>query len=285
MTTALRIAHGQFGRVALLDMDTPLVSHAHSQCHVIFKASGADSAFYVSEERLPVTDRTAILVNAWEPHYYYSEPDFPRTVYLALYIEPRWLARLHDPLRLSAHPHFFPRPCVEISPRIRKLADDLIGEMLSLIPMTQARLETVLFDLMVAISEQFSALPSMDSVIVPDGTPAHDARIHRAIAHIRDNLGESLDVDRLAESAHLSRAQFFVRFRRCTGMTPNVFINLHRAEAACRRLAQEDGRGSLGRLAEELGFSDQGHFTRFIRGHVGVTPSEYRRVVQVYDGI
>ena len=61
-------------------MDTPLVSHAHSQCHVIFKASGADSAFYVSEERLPVTDRTAILVNAWEPHYFYSEPDFPRTV-------------------------------------------------------------------------------------------------------------------------------------------------------------------------------------------------------------
>ena len=89
MTKALRIAQGGFGRLALLDMDTPLVSHAHSQCHVILKASGADSAFYVSEERLPVTDRTAILVNAWEPHYFYSEPDFPRTVYLALYIEPR----------------------------------------------------------------------------------------------------------------------------------------------------------------------------------------------------
>jgi hypothetical protein len=122
MTKALRIAQGGFGRLALLDMDTPLVSHAHSQCHVIFKASGADSAFYVSEERLPVTDRTAILVNAWEPHYFYSEPEFPRTVYLALYIEPRWLAMLHDPLRLAAHPRFFPRPCVQITPRIRKLA-------------------------------------------------------------------------------------------------------------------------------------------------------------------
>ena len=285
MTTALRIAHGQFGRVALLDMDTPLVSHAHSQCHVIFKASGADSAFYVSEDRLPVTDRTAILVNAWEPHYFFSEPDFPRTLYLALYIEPKWLAALHDPLRLSAHPHFFPRPCVELTPYIRKLADDLIGEMLSLIPITQARLEAMLFDLMVAVSERFSALLDMDGVILPDGMPAHDARIHKAIAHIRDNLGESLDMDRLAASAHLSRAQFFVRFRRCTGMTPNVFINLHRAEAACRRLAQQDGHGSLGQLAEDLGFSDQGHFTRFIRGHIGVTPSEYRRVVQVYDGL
>ena len=137
MTKALRIAQGGFGRLALLDMDTPLVSHAHSQCHVILKASGADSAFYVSVERLPVTDRTAILVNAWEPHYFYSEPDFPRTVYLALYIEPRWLATLHDPLRLAAHPRFFPWPCVQITPRIRKLADDLIGDLMSPIPMKQ----------------------------------------------------------------------------------------------------------------------------------------------------
>ena len=29
MSTALRIAHGAFGRVALLDMDRPLVRHAH----------------------------------------------------------------------------------------------------------------------------------------------------------------------------------------------------------------------------------------------------------------
>lgn len=285
MTTALRIAQGKFGRVALLDMDTPLVSHAHSQCHVIFKASGADSAFYVSEERLPVTDRTAILVNAWEPHYFFSEPDFPRTVYLAMYIEPAWMASLHSPLRVAAHPRFFPRPCVEISPRVRGLADDLIAEMLSLIPMSQDRMESRLFDLMVAICEEFSAWRSPEELVMPDGRNSQDMRVHKAITYIRDNLGKPLDVDQLAASAHLSRAQFFVRFRRCTGMTPNVFINMLRAEHACRRLAQSEGRSSLGLLAEELGFSDQAHFTRFIRGHVGVTPSEYRRVVQLYGAL
>ncbi|MBP7598074.1 MAG: AraC family ligand binding domain-containing protein, partial [Pseudoxanthomonas sp.] len=184
MTTALRIAQGRFGRLALLDMDTPLVSHAHSQCHVIFKASGADSAFYVSEERLPVTDRTAILVNAWEPHYFYSEPHFPRTVYLALYIEPRWLATLHDPLRLAAHPRFFPRPCVQITPRIRKLADDLIGELMSPIPMKQERLESALFDLMLAVSEQFSAWESIQDLVRPEGLRLPDSRIQRALNHI-----------------------------------------------------------------------------------------------------
>lgn len=283
MTTALRIAHGQFGRVALLDMDTPLVSHAHSQCHVIFKASGADSAFYVSEERLPVTDKTAILVNAWEPHYFFSEPDFPRTVYLALYIEPKWLATLHRPFHLSGHPCFFPRACVEITPHIRRLADNLIGELLSLIPMSRDTLETALFDLMLAISEQFSALRSIDELVRPEGLQLPDSRIQRAISYIENNLGQPLDADSLAGAAHLSRAQFFVRFRHATGMTPNFFVNMRRAEAACRQLARQDERTSVGRLAEGLGFSDQGHFTRFIRGQLGVTPSEYRRVVQVYQ--
>ena len=282
MTKALRIAQGGFGRLALLDMDTPLVSHAHSQCHVILKASGADSAFYVSEERLPVTDRTAILVNAWEPHYFYSEPDFPRTVYLALYIEPRWLATLHDPLRLAAHPRFFPRPCVQITPRIRKLADDLIGDLMSPIPMKQERLEIALFDLMLAVSEQFSALESIQDLMRPEGLRLPDSRIQRALNHISEHLDQALDVDRLAASAHLSRAQFFVRFRRCTGMTPHVYVNTLRAETACLQLAQVDERTSLGRLAEDLGFSDQGHFTRFFRGQIGVTPGEYRRVVQAY---
>lgn len=282
MTTAIRIAQGMFGRVALLDMDAPLVSHAHSQCHVVLKASGADSAFYVSEERLPVTDRTAILVNAWEPHYFYSDPNFPRTLYLVLYIEPKWLATLHDPLRMSGHPGFFPCPCVEITPHVRKLADGLIAELLSLIPMAQERLESALFELMLAISEQYSALKSMDDLVRPQSLQLPDSRVQRAIGYIRDNLGHSLDMDRVAASAHLSRAQFFVRFRRATGMTPQVFVNTLRAETACRRLAEQETRTSLGMLAEELGFSDQGHFTRFIRGHLGVTPSEYRRVVQVY---
>jgi hypothetical protein len=35
MSTALRIVHDNFGRVALLDMDCSLVRHAHPHCHVL----------------------------------------------------------------------------------------------------------------------------------------------------------------------------------------------------------------------------------------------------------
>ena len=92
MSTALRIAHGRFGRVALLDMDRSLVRHAHPHCHVLIKVDGEDTQFAVGDSLVPLTDRQAVLVNAWEPHAYVHHPEGPRTVILALYIEPGWLA-------------------------------------------------------------------------------------------------------------------------------------------------------------------------------------------------
>src|ERR1700755_60178 len=87
MSKALRIAHGAFGRVALLDMDYSLVRHAHPHCHVLLKVEGADTQFVVGEATCPLTDDTAVLVNGWQPHSYVHVPERPRTVILALYIE------------------------------------------------------------------------------------------------------------------------------------------------------------------------------------------------------
>ncbi len=91
MSNALRIARGRFGRVALLDMDRPLVRHAHPHCHVLLKVEGADTQFSVRDRLVPLTDESAVLVNAWEPHAYAHDQARPKTVILALYIEPQWL--------------------------------------------------------------------------------------------------------------------------------------------------------------------------------------------------
>ena len=60
MSNALRIARGRFGRVALLDMDRPLVRHAHPHCHVLLKVEGADTQFSVRDRLVPLTDESAV---------------------------------------------------------------------------------------------------------------------------------------------------------------------------------------------------------------------------------
>ncbi|WP_151446650.1 helix-turn-helix domain-containing protein [Lacisediminimonas profundi] len=282
MSTAIRIFQGKFGRVALLDMDGPLVTHAHSQCHVLLKASGADTFFSVRDQLQPLADNTAVLVNSWEPHCYaHQNPDAPRTQILALYIEPIWLGAIESKLTSSAHPGFFRRPCVEISPHIRRLANELAMQMMCGEHFREEQLEVSLSNLMMSVIDAFSEWRSFDLVGATRPQLVQDRRIRRAITLMRDNMGGELNVDRLASEACLSRAHFFKLFQQCTAVTPHVYSNVLRMEDAISSLACSDD--TLCSISQRLGFSAQSHFTRFFQQHLGIAPSQYRRVVDLYE--
>jgi AraC family transcriptional regulator len=281
MSTAIRIIQGKFGRVALLDMDRPLVTHAHSQCHVLLKASGADNFFQVRDQLYPLTEETAVLVNTWEPHCYaHRDPEGPRTTILALYIEPVWLGEIENGLISSTHPGFFPKTCVKLPKHIRNLSNRLAMEMLYGEHLSDAYLQDQLSKLMIAVIEAFSTWRDISRL--PQDMPGvtQDHRIRRAISYLRNNMGTELDIDTLAAEACLSRAHFFKLFQQCTSLTPNLYLNVLRMNAAFTGLTQSNV--PLATLSEELGFSAQSHFTRFFQQHAGVNPSQYRKVVDVH---
>jgi AraC-like DNA-binding protein len=282
VATAVRVLQGGFGRVALLDMDCPLVVHAHRQCHVLLKASGADTRFGVRDAVHPLTDDTAVLVNTWEPHCYaHHDPLAPRTLILALYIEPEWLARSDRPLSASRHPAFFPHPCTPTTPQIRALADRLTDALLHDDAVDAAGAEELLFRLMMAVIERFSDWRSLG----PDATDERDQldrRVRRAIDWLRQHEGRVPSMEHLARQACLSRAQFFKLFHEQTRLTPSVYANVIRMETALQSLARSDQ--PVGELASRLGFSAPGHFTRFFQQHIGVAPTGYRRATDLVDG-
>ncbi|MDB5853075.1 MAG: AraC family transcriptional regulator [Herminiimonas sp.] len=281
MSNAIRIFQGKFGRVALLDMDRSLVTHAHSQCHVLLKASGADTLFAVRDRLHPLTDDTAVLVNSWEPHCYaHQNPDAPRTVILALYIEPVWLCEIERRLSSSGQPGFFPQACVRITPAIRRLSNEFSMQMLYGEQPGEEALQEMLSNLMMSVIDAFSEWRSISIGVGNSARPVHDHRIRRAVSYMRSNLGDELDIGRLAKEACLSRAHFFKLFQQCTELTPHVYANVLRMEMAIQNLAQTSD--SLSSISANLGFSAQSHFTRFFQQQLGIVPSQYRRVVDLY---
>ncbi len=275
MSTAIGILQGSFGRVALLDMDEPLVTHAHHHCHILLKVSGANSAFVVRDSLQPLTDRTAVLVNAWEPHAYAPAADAPGTVILALYIDCAWLACMHRELSVAGHPHFFPHSCVAIDAAIRGHADSLAMEMADGTGVAPERIEMQLSDLVLAVLERFSEMRNARRLVCAAAPSMQDRRIRRAMAILQQLSGPTHDMRALAARSGLSRAHFFALFRQCMNMSPTVYANALRMEAAISGLG-EDAR-PIADLSGRLGFSAQSHFTRFFRHHLGITPSEYRR--------
>jgi len=89
------------------------------------------------------------------------------------------------------------------------------------------------------------------------------------------------DIDSLAQTVGMSRANFFRVFERSTGVTPRVFSNMIRLERAVSAVVSSDL--SFGALSDQLGFTAQAHFTRFFRDHTGVPPSSFRSISRLGD--
>jgi AraC-like DNA-binding protein len=280
MSTALRITHGAFGRVALLDMDRSLVRHAHPHCHVLIKADGADTQFAVGDNLVQLTDQQAVLINTWEPHAYVHYKERPRTIILALYIEPTWLKSFRPNWAASGAPGFFEKPAGEVSPRIRRLSMDLAAMMLA-DPGAGPEQEQLLSDLMISVIERFTPWRTLSRRLadVARNRDRFDWRIRRAVDLIRLEPQAAQDIDALAKEAGLSRAHFYRLFERSTRMTPHVYLNLLRMELAVKSVVHSND--SLSAVSDNLGFSAQSHFTRFFRDHAGVNPSEFRQVARM----
>jgi AraC family transcriptional regulator len=282
MTNALKIFQGRFGRVALLDSDHNLVTHAHPQCHVLIKARGEDTAFEVGGELHSLTRDTIVLVNAWEPHAK-IHPYGQRSTVLALYIEPDWLGTMDRRLNAAGLQGFFPGSCVAIPRDVRRLADRLIETMYDTCADTtrQLRWEAELFELMMSVLFLFSAWRDRDEIVRASLRRPSDPRITRAIRFMRDNLAARFSFDDLARESRLSRPHFFYQFKQCTAMSPAVFLNTLRMESAIGRL--NAARTQINTVADQLGFSEPHHFTRFFRQNLGIPPSEYCRTVEVFQ--
>src|SRR5579864_323648 len=275
MSTALRIAHGVFGRVALLDMDESLVRHAHPHCHVLLKVEGADTQFVVGDAVYPLTNDTAVLVNGWQPHSYVHYPERPRTVILALYIEPEWLTAFRPGWAASGAPGFFSHPWGEVSPFIRELAMNLAADMMAR-PEARAEHEALLSDLMIAVIERFTPWRSFPASIREMGARGSDWRIRKAAAAMRSETRCGTALECFAREAGLSRAHFFRLFESSVGVPPKVYLNVVRMEKAVDAVLNQSA--SVADISQQLGFAEPAHFTRFFRNHAGVSPREFRNV-------
>lgn len=281
MSSAIRVFHGDFGRVALLEMDAPLVSHAHHHCHVLIKAGGSDTAFRVRGVRYPLTDGNAVLVNAWEEHaYVHDVPARFHPVILALYLEPGWLSQHSRALTGSAHPHFFQEAAIPLTVEQRRHADRIIMELWWADDIAYDRLQEMLLDLVLSLLRgNMHDMPTLQLLEAQRHHFRMDPRIRRALIYMRNNAAEITDMAEIAASVDLSRAHFFELFKRCTGLSPVVYLNVLKMDRAFEALAHT--ADSLSDIGLDLGFSAQSHFTRFFKQHQGVVPSEYRRQIEI----
>jgi transcriptional regulator GlxA family with amidase domain len=91
-------------------------------------------------------------------------------------------------------------------------------------------------------------------------------------------LGEPLDLSRLAQHAHMSIRTFGRRFRDETGLTPHRWV-IHRRLDRARHLL-ESSTMTVDQIASEIGFATAASLRQHMSAELGVSPRAYRRTFQ-----
>lgn len=99
--------------------------------------------------------------------------------------------------------------------------------------------------------------------------------IRRAIVYLNEHYSENITVEKLADVAHYSAAQFRRLFRELAQMSPSDYVTMVRVNAAKTLLATTDRR--ISDIAADTGFFDHSHFIRTFSRVVGLTPAKYRK--------
>ncbi len=93
--------------------------------------------------------------------------------------------------------------------------------------------------------------------------------------YIDQHLSRRISVSQLAGSVFLGESQFHSLFKEQLGITPHQYVLGKRIDTA--KTLIEQGRMSLGQVAELTGFSNQSTFTHTFSRLQGVSPSQYKK--------
>ncbi len=98
------------------------------------------------------------------------------------------------------------------------------------------------------------------------------------VEYVLENYREKMEGEILAQLVDLSVSQLNRRFKKLFGIAPMQFVLRTRVNAARTILTRENL--SLGEVALECGFYDQGQFGRIFKRETGLTPGSYRKRYQ-----
>lgn len=118
--------------------------------------------------------------------------------------------------------------------------------------------------------------------IVFDGRVDHgDGRVLSAQQWLSDHFSVANPVDEMVKQSRLAERTFKRRFTAATGLTPIVYVQRLRIEAAKRRLERTDV--SIEEISWQVGYEDAAFFRRLFRRTTGLTPSAYRKRFRIPD--
>lgn len=194
------------------------------------------------------------------PHYYYAAPDQPWSVYWA-HMQKSDANTIHDLIG------FRKEPVVRIGVSLGQIQG---FERILLGLNQQCRSVSSL----AAASAGLRAWLCEAAVILEQQREKPELLVERANKVFADNLGQKFSLEDIAAEFNLSKFHFSRKYKKLTGKSPaNAFMEF-KINHACELIQHENK--SISQISYQLGFNDEGYFTKVFAKHIGLSPAKYR---------
>ena len=120
--------------------------------------------------------------------------------------------------------------------------------------------------LAVFLSRCYTEMPTEESINL--------LRIGDAIAYIETSFEKKIELEDLAQKAHLSKRHFQRVFQECVGSSPVEHLLRVRIRKAAELLQQTDL--PITEIAFHVGFNDSNYFSRQFRAIMNQSPRQYK---------
>jgi AraC-like DNA-binding protein len=177
--------------------------------------------------------------------------------------------------------------CLSISGRAGKIAFPSTGTLKDgalahLIRQSHIMLEQN----MLPVIEQESQLLALISALILRHTNLHhhlkspgqeQPAVKLIREHIEENYSNNISLQSLSNLCNLSPFHLIRVFQNHIGIPPHIYLKQVRIKNAQKLLAQNL---SPAFIAQEVGFTDQSHFSKQFKQIIGITPGQYRNSIQ-----
>lgn len=232
---------------------------------LLFCAKG-NGTVSVGGRNFPVSAGQLVWIDGHHPHAHWADPSDPWEVLWAR-IDGHTLDQIAGFLSIHDSPVFD----LPNAPRVKRV----FRRILRLMEVTTSVMEPLLHaELNCLLAALFEARQTAQATSRGPG-PAVPGAVRKTIEELSIYYYRPWRVEELAEIAGMSIPQYFRHFRRATGSTPMNWLRRERMSQAKRRLVESSD--SVKEIADQVGYSDQFHFSRDFKRETGTPPSHFRQ--------
>lgn len=160
-----------------------------------------------------------------------------------------------------------------------KLMRDMFDEAVNALPMYSYAIDSKLLELLCLILRrdkrgiEMLTREQKSNDFLPDTDNISGSGIEAAVNYIKQHINKNISIAELAAYIGYSESYFSTAFKRCTGYTPNRYINILKIEKAKELIMYTPS--SITAIAAELGFESVHYFSKVFKQISGISPTNY----------